>query len=133
MPAGGGSAVQITRYGGTKAVESPDGKTLYFSKEVGAGSIWEMPASGGPERQIASSLYRHNFVVAKLGIYYATATQLDGTSTINFYRFANGSTTAILPIGRPEYGLDVSPDGRNLVYSRIDDWASDLMLVENFR
>jgi hypothetical protein len=92
-----------------------------------------MPAAGGEERQISTSLYRNNFAVAKLGIYYTAATQLDGTASINFYRFADRSTTTLLPIGRPEYGLDVSPDGRNLVYVRIDEWQSDLMLLENFR
>jgi Tol biopolymer transport system component len=133
MPAGGGKAVQITRNGGVRAVESPDAKTLHFSKDAGPGSIWEMPVSGGEERQIAGDLYRHNFAVAKLGVYYTTAAQLDGTASINFYRFTDKTTTTILPIGRPEYSLDVSPDGRNLVYVRIDEWHSDLMMLENFR
>ena len=92
-----------------------------------------MPTSGGEERQISTSLYRNNFAVAKLGIYYTTATQVDGTASVNFYRFSDRSTTTLLPIGRPEYGIDVSPDGRNLVYVRIDEWQSDLMLLENFR
>jgi len=30
-------------------------------------------------------------------------------------------------------GFAVSPDGKWLLYSRIDETASDLMLVENFR
>ena len=30
-------------------------------------------------------------------------------------------------------GLSVSPDGKWLVYSRVDEIASDLMLVENFQ
>jgi Tol biopolymer transport system component len=132
-PSGGGAAAQITRNGGVKAVESADGKSLYFSKDVGSGSVWEMPVSGGEERQISTSLYRNNFAVAKLGIYYTTATQLDGTASVNFYRFADRSTMTLLAIGRPEYGIDVSPDGRNLVYVRIDEWQSDLMLLENFR
>ena len=31
------------------------------------------------------------------------------------------------------YGIALSPDGRTLLYSQIDDAGSDLMLVENFR
>jgi hypothetical protein len=30
-------------------------------------------------------------------------------------------------------GMSVSPDGRWLLYSQIDDYSSDLVVVENFR
>ena len=55
-----------------------------------------------------------------------------GTSTLRFYSFATGATRTILPTGIPEYGIDISPDGRYLVYAQLDDPASQLMLVENF-
>jgi Tol biopolymer transport system component len=132
MPDGGGPAVQITHNGGVMGVESEDGKTLYYSKETGSGSIWRMPISGGPEQQIADSLHRANFAVTKRGIYYMTAVSVTGHATLKLYDPANGSTTTILTIGYPEYGLDVSPDGRYLLYAQIDNPASDLMLVENF-
>ena len=32
MPAGGGEAVQVTRNGGETAFESPDGKSIYYTK-----------------------------------------------------------------------------------------------------
>jgi Tol biopolymer transport system component len=133
IPDGGGTAVPVTRNGGLKGVESEDGTTLYFIKEWGAGSIWKMPVAGGPEVQLTTSLYRHNFAVAKQGIYYMTGPGDDGTSALELYSFASGATRTLMRIGRPEYGLDVSPDGRYLIYAQLDDPASDLMLVENFR
>ncbi|MGA1982547.1 MAG: LpqB family beta-propeller domain-containing protein [Acidobacteriaceae bacterium] len=135
MPAAGGTAVQVTRNGGEFGIESEDGKMLYFTRILRAdsGSIWRMPVSGGPEEQLADSLYRVNYAVAKRGIYYMTHADEAGNSTLKFYAFATGATSTVLAMGRPEYGLDVSPDGRYLVYAQLDDPASDLMLIENFR
>jgi len=132
MPDGGGPTVQITHNGGVGALESLDGKTLYFGKEAGAGSIWKMPVAGGPEEQIADSLYRTNFAVTSRGIYYMTSPDFSRKSTLRFYNFANGATTTILPIGIGEFGLDVSPDGRYLAYDQLDNPGSVLMLIENF-
>jgi len=39
-------------------------------------------------------------------------------------------------LGRPETwggGLALSPDGRSLLFSQIDEIASDIMLIERFR
>ena len=135
MPAVGGPPVQMTHNGGEFGIESEDGKTLYFTRTVGAGSgsIWKMPIAGGPEEQLADSLYRSNYAIAKRGIYYMTRPDEAGNCMLKFHNFATGTTTTILPMGHPEYGLDVSPDGRYLVYAQLDDPASGLMLVENFR
>jgi Tol biopolymer transport system component/DNA-binding winged helix-turn-helix (wHTH) protein len=134
IPAGGGAAVQITHNDSSsaKATESADGKTIYFCKETGAGSIWKMPVGGGSEEQLTGSLYLANFEVTKKGIYYMTAPGADGTSELRFYSFANKTSKLILPMGIPENGLDVSPDGRYLAYAELDNPASELMLIENF-
>lgn len=128
----GGEPIQVTHNGGQMANESPDGSTLYYARETGNGSIWSMPAAGGPEQQLTDSLYRTNFAVTKAGIYYMTATRVDGRSELRFYSFATRASTTLVPIGLPEYGLAVSPDERYLIYDQLDDPASDLMLVENF-
>jgi serine/threonine protein kinase/Tol biopolymer transport system component len=132
MPDGGGPATQITHTGGVGPVVSFDGKTLYFAKETGAGSIWKMPIAGGPEEQLTDSLYRTNFALAKRGIYYMTNPGDKRNSTLKFYDFATGKSTTVLAMGAPEFGLDVSPDGRYLAYDQLDDPGSVLMLVENF-
>jgi Tol biopolymer transport system component len=135
MPAGGGTAVQVTHHGGEFGIESEDRKTLYFARTLNgdSGSIWRMPLEGGPEEQLADALYRVNYAVAKRGIYYMTRADESGNCTLKLYDFAAGATSTVLPIGRPEYGLDVSPDGRYLIYAQLDDPASDLMLIENFQ
>jgi Tol biopolymer transport system component len=92
-----------------------------------------MPVAGGPEEQLADSVFRINFAVTQKGIYYMTSPgEAVRTSALRFYDFATGKTTTILPIGLPEFGLDVSPDGRYLSYAELDDPGSVLMLVENF-
>ena len=132
MPAVGGAPVQVSRNGGTKAHQAADGKTLYFCKETESGSIWELTADGR-ETQIADSLFRSNFAVSHRGVYYMTAPQSDGHAALKFFDFVTRRTVTILPIGRPEFGLDISPDGGVLVYAQLDDVTSDLMMVENFR
>jgi Tol biopolymer transport system component len=52
---------------------------------------------------------------------------------LKLYDFATGATSTVLQMGHPEFGLDVSPDGRYLVYAQLDDPASGLMLIENFQ
>ena len=61
-----------------------------------------------------------------------TSPESSRKSTLRFYNFATGATTTILPIGIPEFGLDVSPDGRYLAYAQLDDPGSVLMLINNF-
>ena len=78
-------------------------------------------------------LYRGSFAVSKRGIYYMSYPDEAGISSLKLYSFATKSSSTILQMGRPEYGLDVSPDGRYLAYAQLDDSASDLMLVENFQ
>jgi Tol biopolymer transport system component len=92
-----------------------------------------MRVDGGREKQLVDSLSLHSFAITKEGIYYATASAAwGGTSQLMFYSFATKKSTLILPIGMPGFGLDVSPDGRYLVYTQIDNPTSNLMLIENF-
>ena len=55
--------MQVTRNGGSAAVESADGKTLFFVKTVAGNrtSLWRMPVGGGDEAQVVPSLFRYNF------------------------------------------------------------------------
>ena len=67
-----------------------------------------------------------------VGIYYID--QPSGESRLRFFDFATGkSTTVARNLGVVHLGLTASPDGRTILYSRVDSSVDDLMLVENFR
>ena len=141
IPVDGGEPVQITKHGGEVVTfESQDGKFVYYTKSIGASTgastLWRIPVAGGEEVKILDSLFRLQWTVAALGIYFAAPTD-DGSShssSIRFLSFRTGEVTTIAPrewAGQP--GLSVSPDGRFLLYSFAQITGSDLMLVENFR
>jgi Tol biopolymer transport system component len=136
LPTGGGTMIQVTTRGGYFAQESPDGKSLYYTKA--GGGIWKQPLGGGEEFQVLAGLRsdtRGFWKVVKDGIYYLLESS-DGRWAIHFFSFASGRDSRIAAIeGRPTLyhgGLTVSPDGRWIIYSQATRSASDIMLVENF-
>ena len=145
----GGEPVQVTKHGGTHGRESVDGRYLYYSRSGSfLASLWRVPVSGGEEvqvlREIAGVL---NFAVARDGIYFeasppssplghiAMLTPFTRPETIlDFLSFATGKVTRVITLDRrAALGLDVSPDGRTLLFALSDSFTEDLMLVEKFR
>jgi hypothetical protein len=53
MPRGGGAATQVTQAGGFEALETLDGKTLYFVHARTERGLWSMPAAGGAAEAVA--------------------------------------------------------------------------------
>jgi len=72
MPVAGGPAIQVTRNGGAMALESTDGKYLYYDKdpESDANSLHRMPVEGGQEVEVAPRLRRASFGVTAKGVYF---------------------------------------------------------------
>ena len=66
-PAVGGEAIQVTRNGGWVAFESPDGKFVYYTKEVASSALWKMPVGGGEESQVLPSVFRSAFLSSTMG------------------------------------------------------------------
>jgi Tol biopolymer transport system component len=131
VSAGGGEPTQVTRNGGRMPFESPDAKFVYY--EDWSGSFRKIPGSGGEESQVLPSVVAHDFSVVNEGIYFIPEPGVDRKFSIQFLSFANGKVKTVASMsGRPAEGLSVSPDGRSLLFSRMDEAGSDLMLVENF-
>lgn len=128
--------VQVTRNGGTSSLESPDGKTLYYTKTTPGFdfSLWKMPVEGGPETLVLNSLYRYNFTLTPAAIYFTTPSNPDSPSELKRLDLSTGKVGSLYTLGkRVDLGLALSPDGRHLLFAQLDYVGSDLMTVENFR
>jgi Tol biopolymer transport system component len=130
----GGSPVQVTRNGGAFAAESTDGRFVYYSKSDVSG-IWRMPSSGGEETRILDQPEEwdsRSWALTRDGIYLLKQTRLK--PNIEFFEFATRKTILISRLNAPaSLGLDVSPDGKSIVFVRHDAYESNVMLVKDFR
>jgi Tol biopolymer transport system component/DNA-binding winged helix-turn-helix (wHTH) protein len=125
-------AVQVTAKS-RDAVESPDGKYLYYLKVIREGndSLWRLPLADGKETQVLASLLNNNFALVPQGIYFVPDSR---PYSIRFLNFSTGKEVAIANLPRePAWGFSVSPDGRWLLYSEYEAVRADLMLVDNFQ
>jgi WD40-like Beta Propeller Repeat len=71
MPADGGEAIQLMRDGGYAPLESPDGKFLYYTKNLWGGSLWRVPLGGGRAAKVLEGLSSYiNLAIVDKGIYF---------------------------------------------------------------
>jgi serine/threonine protein kinase len=136
MPAEGGEAVQMTRNEADQEEESPDGRFIYYSKGWPLQtSLWRMPVEGGEEVKVLDSVHTDGrWTLGREGVYFFTAPDKQGHSDIGLYEFSTGKTRKILTIERGiSEEIAVSPDGRTILYTQLDEAGSELMMVENFR
>ena len=136
VPAGGGDAVQITKQGGARGVESSDGKFLYYLFDPADGENTELrrvPVEGGEETRIIASVCSNGFAVVERGIYFFSDWE---DPSVQRFDFATRKVETVAKLkGRLGWGVSVSPDGRGLLYTSYEGeiGQTDLMMVEKFR
>jgi Tol biopolymer transport system component/DNA-binding winged helix-turn-helix (wHTH) protein len=136
----GGQPVQVTSKGGFAAFESPDGKSIYYTKFDEKG-IWQTPVDGGQETLVVDDPpgnYWGYFAVAPDGLYFIadTGTPPKHRAGFKFFDFATRKITVMGDAEKDPYegapGLSVSPDGKYLTYVQLDEVRNNLMMAENF-
>ena len=65
------------------------------------------------------------------GIYFVER----GSNTLQLYKYSDGKTVDIVKFENVPFTgqFAITPDGKTIVYSKIDQRVRDLMLVENFK
>jgi dipeptidyl aminopeptidase/acylaminoacyl peptidase len=146
IPVEGGEAVQVTTGGGYYALESWDGRDVYYTKRGSPMSIWRVPASGGEETEVlpVPGSPGRGLAVFRSGLYYSRKAQGqyswqdalgESEYMINFFDFESGQVTTLFKEEGfiPSPDLAVSPDEEWILYAKYPIPVSELMLMENFR
>ena len=135
----GGHAVQLTKKASAMPIESPDGQYVYFVRFTeGQFRLWRIRPDGSGESMVNAmpplSSDGYEWWPFESGIYFYA--YKDGNAEIDLLDLPTSRVRRISTLDKPPApwlgGLSVSPDGKWFLYSRIDETASDLMLVENF-
>jgi Tol biopolymer transport system component len=135
----GGHAVQLTKKASVMPIESPNGQYVYFVRFTeGKFRLWRMRPDGSGESMVNAmpplNSDGYEWWPFESGIYFYA--YKDGNAEIDFLDLPTSRVRRIGTLDKPPApwlgGLSVSPDGKWFLYSRIDETASDLMLVENF-
>ena len=131
VPAQGGEPVLISEHGGNGVWESSDGKSLYYCRD---GVVWRGDLSGKNEIPVIKAPDFQNFRVCGKDICILDRSTAHGRF-IRYDPVTQRKQTKDGDFGpqvAASSGMDVSPDGRWIIYSRADSIESDIMLVENF-
>jgi len=134
-PEGGKSEVLTTDRGIWPRVSS-DGQTLYFAENSGTHFTLHMASlnptgTESPVEGIPTLSFLVNWEIASGGVYFFP---VDDHMTLHYFDLSTRKVRPLFKVsgGGAFFGLSVSPDGRYVLYPELDDYRSDIMLVENF-
>ena len=145
VPASGGGALQVTTAAGYAPQESPDGESIYYVEAIDKPSaLWRVANSGGTAVKVLDGVLQANFAVLSGGIYYIDqpsggsgthyVDQPAGETRLRYFDFATRRVTTVAAnLGSVDLPITVSPDGRTILFPRLDATTNDLMLVSGFR
>jgi Tol biopolymer transport system component/DNA-binding winged helix-turn-helix (wHTH) protein len=137
-PAGGGEAIALSSniHEGEKVLESFDGRKAYFATPAGLNAqLREVSLDAQPG--VATDAIQGTIVkdystwtLVPGGIYFVPAT---APKSMRYFDFATKQMRTVFESDKDfEGGLSISPDGRWILYSQVDEPDSDIMLVDHF-
>ncbi len=136
--ADGGQPEQLTeRGGGGSPTESADGKFLYF--RMRGASVWRVPIAGGEAEEVfgADGPMLGDPQPTKNGVYYLTFDRFDRSMAVSFFDFATKKPMPVYRMRARDVSFSgsfaVSPDEKSILFSRVDQSQTNVMLVENFQ
>lgn len=133
----GGAPTQITQRGGSGAVASLDGKWIYYQR---GREIRRVAAAGGDEEELYQpemNLFWGSLAPGRNGVYFLEWERRGRAIQVTYYDAGAKKATAVLKLERPDMergvSFDITPDGKTVLYSKVDQTETNLMLLDGFR
>ncbi len=133
LPAAGGPAERFSEQPSSYAAVAGDRLVFNVLREHGV-VLWTKPVSGGQAsalEKMPELSYSDVWATTAAGIYYTDS--LATPVTVNFYDFVTHTKRTLMPLKQTPTpagpGLGVSPDGRWLLYSQVENEQSEIMLA----
>jgi len=135
-PVGGGDATLLAgSLDLLTMIESSDGKALYFPSRIANSNMMmlALDRSGATPQEVSGIpkvFLESQWTLVRDGIYFAPQ---DSPRSICFFDFATRHTREIFKADKDlSDGMSVSPDGRYLLYSQIDESNANIMIANHF-
>lgn len=128
----GGDPVPFSKTGGMAAIEGKHDHCFYYFRD---GAIWRTDATDGNETRVIDGANFQDWRLCGSEICVLQRSPGRSAEFVPYDQVTGRKQSKPLDIGPPvgaSTGIDVSPDGRWLVYTRADSVESDIMMVENF-
>jgi Tol biopolymer transport system component/DNA-binding winged helix-turn-helix (wHTH) protein len=117
-----------------RPIESPDGAFLYLASREVSPELERVTLSKRPGNAVSEAILRVRdslvWDVTPGGIYFVPA---DSPKTVRYFDFGSHGTREVFKIEKDfDSGFSVSPDGRYLLYSQVDEENADIMLMDRY-
>jgi Tol biopolymer transport system component len=135
IPASGGEAAPVTRNGGFEALESSDGRALYYVPSLQEAGLWSTLPKGGPEAEVCKGVREGTWAIGRGSIYFIDPVFVEkAPKKLKRCDPASGRETDVLGLDRGAgvvQGLSVSATGQILYTSQTT--RSELMMIDGLR
>jgi Tol biopolymer transport system component/DNA-binding winged helix-turn-helix (wHTH) protein len=134
-------ATRITTDGGLRAIETLDGRWIYYTKGQHTG-LWRISTRGGAEEKVLDGPlfgFYSNWDVAQHGIYYISDRRTDSLS-LSYWPFQGDTTQVVsllpdalyqIPSELPSAtDIAVAPGAQRIAFSRSIKHASDIRIAD---
>ena len=136
VPTEGGHAVELVPNNATYPVEAPDGQSLYFVRDR---MLWYAKTDGSEQHEVEGMPrlmpLGEKWVPSGAGIYFLSEEM--GKAELDFLDLDTRKVRRVVLLEKSSPAwtgeMAVSSDGNWLLYSRLDEQSSNLMMIENWQ